>query len=343
MPTAGFRMKQNTANANRAWIMLSLLASGISTGSADWSATTQGTFFFTDDVGVFSATRRLTRDGDPTQPALDSRLTGQGSDFVFDPQVEVAKSFDNRIGTTTLNVQGGGFIYGDNSRYNHGTLRAQAKQAFTPETSLLLRYYYSPDLFLGDNEERKTGTKQIVGEQVTSHIWSARLSHEIIHGLELKLFGRYGFRRYNQVFSERNTDFWTVGPHMEWKFLPQATLGVSYHYERGLAAGRNQPSFEDNVSYDNHYASVDLDVELSELFSLSLAFHYERNDWLSQLQGDERNGAHEDVYQGEAILAYRVTETVRSYLGVQHSSRQESFEAIATTNTNVGLGIMAKF
>jgi hypothetical protein len=133
-------------------------------------------------VGIFSATRRLSRDGDPTQPALDSKLTGQGSSFVFDPQAEVANSFDNRYGITTLNLQGSGFIYVDNSRYNHGALRAQIKQAFNPETSLLLRYYYSPDLFLGDNEERQTGTLQIVGENVTSHIWSTRLTQEITPG-----------------------------------------------------------------------------------------------------------------------------------------------------------------
>ena len=37
-----------------------------------------GILFYTDDVGLFSATRRLSRDGDPTQPAIDTRLT-QGS------------------------------------------------------------------------------------------------------------------------------------------------------------------------------------------------------------------------------------------------------------------------
>ena len=49
--------------------------------------------FYTDDVGVFSATRRLTLDGDPTQPALDDRSTGQGSDAVFESMLDVARSF----------------------------------------------------------------------------------------------------------------------------------------------------------------------------------------------------------------------------------------------------------
>ena len=69
----------------RVLLLLCLNARGISTGWTEWSATTQGTLFYTDDVGIFSATRRLIRDGDPTQPALDSKLTGQGGDFVFDP------------------------------------------------------------------------------------------------------------------------------------------------------------------------------------------------------------------------------------------------------------------
>jgi len=327
----------------RALFLLCLNAGGISTGLADWSAITQGTLFYTDDVGIFSATRRLTRDGDPTQPALDSKLTGQGSDFVFDPQAEVAKSFNNFYGITTLNLQGSGFIYVDNSRYNHGALRAQVNQAFTSETSMLFRYYYSPDLFLGDNEERQTGTLQIVGEQVTSHIWSTRITHELAPGLEAKLLGRYGLRLYNQAYSQRNTDFWTIGPHLEWTILPAVKLGFSYHFERGLADGRNQPQYEDDVSYINHYGSVDLEVELSERFSFSTAFHYERNNWTSKLVGDERNGAHENVYQGEAILSYRVSEALQAYTGVQYSSRKENFELNAATNLNVGLGMTAKF
>ncbi len=336
-------MKSNNPVRDGARLLLVLAASGISTVWADWSAITQGTGFYTDDVGIFSATRRLSRDGDPTQPALDSKLTGQGSDFVFGPTAELANSFDNRLGKTTLDIQGSGFIYADNPRYNHGALRVQAKQAFTPETSLLFRYYYSPDLYLGENEERKTGQFLLVGEEVTSHIGSVRLNQEITEGLEVKLLARYGARLYNQAYSERNTDFWTIGPHLEWKILPKVKLGLAYHYERGLADGRNQPQYEDDVSYINHYGSVDLDVELRERLSLMLAFHYERNNWTSSLEGDERNGAYENVYQGEALLAYQVTDSVKSYIGVQHSRRRENFEEEAVVNTNVGLGVAAKF
>jgi len=35
------------------------------------------------------------------------------------------------------------------------------------------------------------------------------------------LLGRYGMRRYNEAFSERNINFWTVGPHVDWQCGPE--------------------------------------------------------------------------------------------------------------------------
>jgi hypothetical protein len=78
-------------------------------------------------------------------------------------------------------------------------------------------------------------------------------------------------------------------------------------------------------------------------FSLSAGFHYEHNDWLSRLEGDERNGANENVYQGELLLIYRMSEQARGYTGAQYSTRKESFEAEGITNTNVGEGMQATF
>lgn len=66
---------------------------------------------------------------------------------------------------------------------------------------------------------------------------------------------------------------------------PKVKLGLSYHYERGLAEGRTQPQFEDDTSYINHYLSGDVDVELTERFSLFTAVHFEHNIWTSGLAG----------------------------------------------------------
>ena len=110
-----------------------------------------------------------------------------------------------------------------------------------------------------------------------------------------------------------------------------------------MAEGRNQPHCEDDVFYVNHYTSADLDIELMERLTLRTAFHYERNNWSAGIVGDERQGAHENVYQGEVFLVRRSMEAARVVVGVQRSSRKESFEAESVKNTNVVIGINMVF
>ena len=330
---------------------------GVQAVQGDWSATAHGTMFYTDDVGVFSATRRLTLDGDPTQPALDNQLTGQGSDAVFEPMLDVARSFANAYGTTTLDLRGQGFVYFDQSIYSHGTLRLQAKQAFSDKTGLLFRYYYAPDLYLGENVVRVPGSRgegdavraelgepnELAAERVTSQIGALRISQELTSGVELRLLGRYGTRRYNDKFAQRNLGFWTLGPHVAFELAEPVTLVIGYHYERGTAQGADRPLLADDVSYVNHYVSTELEVEFAERFSLITALHFERNDWTSSLVGDERNGAYETVWQGEVLLRYQLNERTKLYGGVQHSDRSENFRKGSVPNTNIALGMQAAF
>jgi len=330
-------------NAVRGVVAGVLVLSQAATVLAEANFEGRAILFYTDDVGIFSATRRLTRDEDPTQPALDSILTNQGSDVVFEPDAIARTSVENRWGTTYLSVRGQGFIYADNPRYNHGTLKVQAVQAFTPDTRLLLRYYYAPNLFLGENEDRRPGSEGLVDEVVTSQIASARIEQRLTKNVEVRLLTRVGIRRYNDSFAQRDTNFWTIGPHVEWRVSERVKLGLSYHYERGLAEGRNEPQLRDDVSYVNNYVSADADVELMERLTLSAALHYERNNWTSGIVGDIRNGAHEDVIQGEVMLIQQLTESIRAMAGFQRSNRKQSFEPDAIKNTNVAFGIMAVF
>ncbi len=315
----------------------------LSSAEEGWSLEAGGALIYTDDAGLYSATRRLGREADPTLPAIDVKLTDQGSDVVFVPVVDITRSLTNNLGQLDLNVEGEGLIFTENPEFTHGTLRLQATQALSSTTRLQARFIYAPNQFLGNNEERQSGQELVMAEKLTSYIWSTRLSHDVTPDLSVHLLGRYGLRRYNEAFSERNMDFWTIGPHVEWRVAPKIKLGLSYHYERGLAEGRTQPQFEDDTSYVNHYLSGDVDVELTERLSLFTAVHFEHNIWTSGLVGDERNGAHENIYAGELALAYRLTDSIQGFGLVQRSSRKESFESSAFENTAVGIGLSAKF
>jgi hypothetical protein len=308
---------------------------------AEWSFNTAGNLYYTDDAALFSATRRLNLHGDPTQPVLDTTLVGKGSDMVFDPEVTATKTFTSQWGTTQFSVRGQGFIYAVNPQFNQASIGVQLLQDVAKNTRIRLRYYSTPDQLLGDNESKRTETVQ--EERVTSHIGSARLEQRVSDEWEVRLLARYGTRTYNEAFAQRDTTFWTIGPHVVWHFMERFALVVGYHYERGLAAGRNEPQFKDDTSYVNHYATVGLEGELTERLSLEAGLHYERNIWTSEIAGDERNGGHETVFQGELAFKYLFTKQLGAKAGFQRAQRRQSFEHEIVYNTNVSAGVFYEF
>lgn len=314
------------------------LVTGSVPAVAEWKIETQGNLFYADDVGLFSATRRLNMHGDPTQPALDTSLTGQGSDMVFEPDLKVTRSVTSSWGHTDLSIKAQGFIFAVNPQFNQASVGVEALHAFTPDTAIRLRYYTAPDQFLGDNVERQSGTNSVQEERVSSHIGSARIEQRLSENWEVRLLARYGVRLYNQAFSERDTTFWTIGSHVVWRVMERVKVILGYHYERGFADGRSQPQFNDDISYINNYVTAGLEAELTKQLSLELGVHYERNDWTSKFIGDPRYGAHENIFQGELSLRYRLTERLGLRCGFQRGQRKQSFEEAIVHNTNLSVG-----
>ncbi len=310
---------------------------------AEWTVQGESYLFYTNDVALFSATRRLTRDADPTQPVVDRELAEQGEDVVYEPAAQVTKSFSLLGGHTELRVRGQGFVFFDQSRFNHGTLGAQAVHEFSSGTHLIIRYYFSPDLLVGENEVPRPegqGASEVplfADEIVTTNYLAAGLGQRVTDEVTLKLYSRYGTRRYNEAFQTRDTDFWTIGTHLEWDVSHRVDLMIGYHYERGLADGRNQPALKDDVSYFNHFLTAELDVELMKRLGLEAGFHYEFNGWTTGIVGDERNGENEQVVQGDIALVYELTEAFDLTVGFQGAYRKESFEEGAR-NLNAWVG-----
>ena len=313
---------------------------------AEWEVKGEGNLYGTEDVALFSATRRLAKDQDPTQPVIDSELAEQGSDAVLEPVLEIDTFFPLFGRDSELKVRGQGFIFLDNSRFNHGTLGVEGKHKVTPDTDLLLRYYFAPNLLIGENEVRtpeEHEEEQFADEIVTTNFIAAGLAQRFLEDYVFRIYGRYGTRRYNQEFQERNTDFWTIGPHVRWHASETVQLTLGYHYERGLADGRNQPELRDDISYINHFLTSELGIELHKHWELELAIHYELNNWTTEIVGDPRKGQHEDVLQGDIELLHEVSEDLTVVAGFQGQYRKESFEPEGFRNVDGWVGARWKF
>ncbi len=310
------------------------------TSLAEWSVKAESYLFYTDDAALFSSTRRLARNQDPTQPIIDRPLAEQGEDVVYEPAGQVTKSFGSSGSQTEVSVRGQGFLFADNGRFNHGTLGVQITQELSTETKVGVRYFYGPDLFLGKNEVRTpvVGLEdEFKDEKVTTHFWSTGIAQQVHEGLTLIFYGRYGLRRYTDAFDQRDTDFWTIGTHLEWEAHDHIELALGYHYERGLADGRKQPLLKDDISYFNHFVTAELTIKLLKELSLEIALDYERNGFTTGIVDDERNGEHEDIFSGDIGFIYELTNTAELTTGFQGAYRKESFEE-GLRNLNVWFG-----
>jgi hypothetical protein len=306
--------------------------------SADWSANISNSVHYTDDVALFSVTRRLSLKDDPTQPVVDR--PSQGGDFVYDPSATLEWTGKNTLGNLLIAVDAGGYVFADQSAFSHGLYEFRLAQTFADDTKISLHYNFVPDLFLGKNTLRQVnGAESEYDETLSNHYWSARVDHPLTHNITVRLLGRYGLRHYNAPFQHRDTQFWTLGPHLEWAIHPGVELLLGYHYERGIADHQKTINVDDDISYINHYASAELKLQVLERLSAIFIVDYEKNAYTSQYVNDEHRGVSENLFQGEIELLYELNKSATIKLGWQHGSRKLTSEAHSVNNNNIWLGI----
>jgi hypothetical protein len=164
--------------------------------NAGWSLKTDNNAFYTDDVALFSVTRRLSLKDDPTQPTVDR--PSQGGDFVYEPSAELEWSGNDAFGEINLSMDAGGYVFVNQSAFTHGLYEFQLSQTFVTDTKISLHYNFVPDLFLGQNLFRQAnGEESEHDEKLTNHYWSIHVDQPIADNLTIRLLGRYGLRNYN--------------------------------------------------------------------------------------------------------------------------------------------------
>ena len=321
--------------------MAACMAVTVPASASEWSAITQGRMLFTDNVFELSAARRLALSEDPSQPV--NVPLSRPSDIVWDPSVDVRHGSSSRWGLTELSFKAHGFLYTNNPIFNHGDYRLQLNQQVAPGTTFMLRYRYDPNLFLGPNVERQSGNRLPEDERVTSHSWRLQLERQFTEQWMVVLVGRYGLRLYNEAFSERDTTFYTIGPRLQFRPSPWILLTLDYLYERGLADGRNQPQFQDDVSYRQHFVSFGTLFQLWGPLSLELLYAYRNKIFTTTIAGDPLQGELDQLQQGTAEQHYDISLAMRLTLGFQRTQRTSNLASRDFFNTNGSIGVQYRF
>jgi len=153
---------------------------------AEWSAIADQKTSYTTDAFQFASARRLRFNEDPSQPTVVS--ADKPEDVIWEPGLEVIQTTSTSRGKNELSVKAQGAIYTNNLVFNHGDYRIQDRFSLDADTSVLLRYRYVPNLFLGPNFERRTGRGSIQEERVTSHHWRVEVERRRHCGLDRPLW-----------------------------------------------------------------------------------------------------------------------------------------------------------
>jgi len=318
-----------------------LLLSRPDASLADWSAIADAKVLYTDNVFELSAARRLSLSEDPSQPTIVP--TDRPSDVIWQPSLDTRHRSTSRFGLTELSFKAQGFVFTNNPIFNHGDYRLQLHQQIARDTFVLLRYRYVPNLFLGPNVERQSGLRLQSEERVTSHTWRMQVERNLNEQWMITLVGRYGLRFYNEAFSERDTTFYTIGPRIQYAPTRRAILTLDYLYERGLADGREEPQFRDDVSYRQHFISFGTLFQLTKPLSLELIYVYRHKQFTTDIIGDPLLGNVDHLHQGTAELHYDVSPAARVTLGFQRTQRNSSASSRDFVNTNTSLGLRYVF
>jgi hypothetical protein len=329
-----------------ALVVCMALLSPPSHASAEWSVTGGGALFYTDNANLFSATRRSSLDGDPSQPVLDTSAFGHGKDMVFEPTLRVMKFIPSSWGQTAFTVKLRGFVYSVNPEFSQTGIYLEGVHAFNPDTAIRLRFFTAPDQLLGQTTVDRGGVIGLQDARVTSHIGAVRLDRRLSKHWEIQLYGRAGIRRFNEPFAERDMFLWAVSPRLVWHMTHHARIVIGYQYERGLAEGRHHPEFHEDGSYVQHFAAIAFEADLMEHLELELDFHYERNNFTTGISEDELHFlGGENIFLGSGRLLYQVTDNTAVTFTVQRANRNlnSELEHIQAFNTNVGLGVLYRF
>ena len=311
--------------------------------AGEWSLVTGATVSYTTNLFQFSSASRLSIEQDPSQPIVVRDVLSKPSDVIWQPSVRLARSWSSRLGISELSFKTEGALYTKNPAFDNAYYRLALRQELEPKkTAVQLIYRYTPHQLLGPGRVRSQSS-EYDEVRTTSHVWRGELERHLTDRWTATFIGRYGLRFYNEPFAERDTRFWSIGPQLQYAVMPWSTITVAYLYERGLAAGREDPQTDLDMSYYLHYVSFGVEFRLAAPLSLNLGYIYRFRGWTSDLAGDIEFGRRDATHQGVAEIRYAASDALHLRIGFQQTQQHSTLQSRSFHATTVSYGAEYRF
>lgn len=325
------------------YVLAGILVLGAAPAFGEWSILTGAAVSYTTNIFQFSSASRLSIHEDPSQPIPVRDVLSKPSDVIWQPSIRVGRSWSSRLGISDVSFKTEGALYTQNPSFNNAYYRLAYRQELQPKkTAVQFIYRYTPHQLLGPGRIRSQSDEY--GEvRTTSHIWRAELQRQITERWVGTFISRYGLRLYQEPFTERDTQFWSIGPQIEFAVRSWSIITVAYLYERGLAAGRDDPQTDLDMSYFLHYASFGVRFELAKPLWLNLGYIYRFRGFTSDLAGDIEFGRRDVIHQGAAELRYAVSDSLHLRLGFQQVQQHSTLGSRSFYSSTVTYGVEYRF
>jgi len=324
-------------------MVVGVLLVGAVPAFGEWSVLSGAAMSYTTNIFQFSSASRLSIHEDPSQPIPVRDVLSKPSDVIWQPSLRVGRSWSSRLGISELLFKTEGALYTENPSFNNAYYRVAYRQELEPKkTALQFIYRYTPHQLLGPG--RVTSQADEYGDvRTTSHVWRAELQRQVTDRWAVTFINRYGLRFYDEPFTERDTRFWSVGPQIEFVSRSWSVITVAYLYERGLAAGRDDPQTDLDMSYFLHYASLGARFQLVTPLWLNLGYIYRFRGYTSDLAGDIEFGRRDVIHQGTAEIRYAVSDLLQLRLGFQQTQQHSTLGSRSFYSSTLTYGVEYRF
>jgi hypothetical protein len=264
-------------------------------------------------------------------------------DFIWEPYFFLQFQPLEKTPSTQLFADISGNFYVHNPSLNLGIYQIGLKQEIRHKVQAAISYTLIPREFVGISRENPSSSIS-VGETITTHTTRFRIERKI-RDINLGLTVHHKFKDYNDTFEEQDNNIYGAG--LESKIYSGYGLKtrIAYLFELGVASGRNNTNFNNDLSYRSHQLRISPEVRINRDLTIGVRYEIKYKAFTTNLSGDTNHyGRYDTTHTVGANIYYELGKTLETKLGyervMKRPNKNKDFFAFDENVAIVGLSYL---